>query len=230
MKNNFKCFKCLVAFQKMFWKIFSGVWLYSWKYHKKYIFYLLFTFSHIFSAVKQIYNIIPQYRNTKETKSKKKIHQIRSNWEKKEEREVTGFNLEARSYGGCEGEIAWQRQDQAALELIFAWLVMVWIGAGVAWCDETSLWSSDWSSCGRRIGARSEEWSGLSLSLSLCVSPEMVWSENFHFKQFPGQSLQNTWSAENNFRKIYFPCAIKHSHLRKSIYGNDLKAKQTQPF
>ena len=24
-------FKCLVAFQKMLWKIFSGVWLYGWK-------------------------------------------------------------------------------------------------------------------------------------------------------------------------------------------------------
>ena len=51
-------FKCFVAFQKMFWKIFSGVWLCSWKYHRKHIFYLLLTFSHIFSAAKQIYNII----------------------------------------------------------------------------------------------------------------------------------------------------------------------------
>ena len=69
-------FKCLVAFQKMFWKIFSGVWLCSWKYHRKYIFYLLLTFSHIFSIAKQIYNIIPQYRTTKETKPRKNIHQI----------------------------------------------------------------------------------------------------------------------------------------------------------
>ena len=51
-------FKCLVAFQKMFWKIFSGVWFCSWKYHKKHIFYLWLTFSHILSAAKQIYNII----------------------------------------------------------------------------------------------------------------------------------------------------------------------------
>ena len=108
-------FKCFVAFQKMFWKIFSRVWLCSWKYHRKHIFYLLLTFSHIFSAAKQIYNIIPHYKNTKETKPKKKIHQIRSNWEKKEEREATGlrrgraaeatgFDLEARSQGGGEGE------------------------------------------------------------------------------------------------------------------------------
>ena len=51
-------FMCLVAFRKMFRKIFSGVWLYSWKYHRKHIFYLLLTFSHIFSVVKRIYNII----------------------------------------------------------------------------------------------------------------------------------------------------------------------------
>ena len=49
---------CLVAFQKMFQKIFSGVWLCSWKYHRKHIFYLLLTFSHIFSVAKWIYNII----------------------------------------------------------------------------------------------------------------------------------------------------------------------------
>ena len=40
-------FKCLVASQKMFWKIFSGVWLCSWKYHRKHIFYLLLTFSQL---------------------------------------------------------------------------------------------------------------------------------------------------------------------------------------
>ena len=62
----------------MFWKIFSGVWLCSCKYHIKHIFYFLFTFPHIFSATKRIYNIIPQYRNTKETKPRKNIHQIRS--------------------------------------------------------------------------------------------------------------------------------------------------------
>ena len=65
-------FMCLVAFQKLFWKIFSDVWLCSWKYHRKHIFYLLLTFSHIFSTTKQIYNIIPQYRNKKEIKPRKK--------------------------------------------------------------------------------------------------------------------------------------------------------------
>ena len=51
-------FMCLVAFQKKFQKIFSDVWLYSWKYHRKHIFHLLLIFSHIFSATKQTYNVI----------------------------------------------------------------------------------------------------------------------------------------------------------------------------
>ena len=122
-------FMCLVAFQKMFWKIFSGVWLCSWEYHRKHIFYLLLTFSRLpnkyiiafipqyrntnktqekkiiksgqiqshfltFSRLpnKYIISFIPQYRNANKTQGKKKNLQIRSNWEKKEEREVTGFD------------------------------------------------------------------------------------------------------------------------------------------
>ena len=56
--RNENIFMCLVAFQKMFRKIFFGVWLCSWKYHRKHIFCLLLTFSHIFSVAKKIYNII----------------------------------------------------------------------------------------------------------------------------------------------------------------------------
>ena len=40
-------FKCLVAFQKIFWKIFSGVWLYSWKCSRKLIFIMFLTFSQL---------------------------------------------------------------------------------------------------------------------------------------------------------------------------------------
>ena len=69
-------FMCLIAFQKMFWKIFSGVWLCSWEYHRKHIFYLLLTFSRL--PNKYIIAFIPQYRNTNKTQ-KKKNHQIRSN-------------------------------------------------------------------------------------------------------------------------------------------------------
>ena len=70
---------------------------------------------------------------TKETKPRKKIRQIRSNWEKKEER----------SAGCCDWRSA----------AIFAWSTR---------CDWLGLWSLDRSSvwgvccCGRRAGARSE--------------------------------------------------------------------------
>ena len=69
-------FMCLVAFQKMFRKIFSDVWLCSWKYHKKHIFYLLLTFSHIFSVTKRIYNII---YSSKHKQNPEKNHKIRTN-------------------------------------------------------------------------------------------------------------------------------------------------------
>jgi len=64
---------------------------------------------------------------------------------------VTGFDLEARSRSRGEGEIAWWRRDRAVLESIFAWSALVWIGAGVARCDETdAIW------CDRRSAAIDE--------------------------------------------------------------------------
>ena len=69
-------FMCLVAFQNMFQKIFSDVWLCSWKYHRKHIFYLLLTFSHIFSITKRINNII---HSSKHKQNPEKDHQIWTN-------------------------------------------------------------------------------------------------------------------------------------------------------
>ena len=69
-------FICLVAFQKMFRKIFSDVWLCSWKYHRKHIFYLLLIFSHIFSVIKRIHNII---HSLKHKQNPEKNHQIWTN-------------------------------------------------------------------------------------------------------------------------------------------------------
>ena len=63
-------FMCLFAFQKMFWKIFSDVWLCSWKYHRKHIFYLLLTFSHIFLVTKRIHNIIHSSKHKQNPKKK----------------------------------------------------------------------------------------------------------------------------------------------------------------
>ena len=73
----------------------------------------------------------------------------------------------------------------------------------------------------------------LSLSLSLPLSLR-VWPENGLKWKFELQTIfvvkgSFSSSTSNNFRKIYFPCAIKHPELRKSISGSGLKSKQTQP-
>ena len=59
-------FMYLVAFQIMCRKIFSDVWLCSWKYHRKHIFYLLLTFSRL--SNEYIISFIPQ--NTNKTQKK----------------------------------------------------------------------------------------------------------------------------------------------------------------
>ena len=61
-------FQCLVAFQNIFWKIFSSVWLYSWKYSKKPNFIMFLAFSCIFSASKQIYHQLQQNPNSSKPK------------------------------------------------------------------------------------------------------------------------------------------------------------------
>ena len=61
-------FQYLIAFQNIFWKIFSGVWLYSWKCSKKPNFIMFLTFSCIFSASKQIYHQLQQNTNSSKPK------------------------------------------------------------------------------------------------------------------------------------------------------------------
>ena len=99
--------------------------------------------------------------------------------------------------------------------------------------------------CDRQTGAQgspatTKAWSGLpllplvrSLSLSLSLSLR-VWPENGLKWKFELQTIfvvkgSFSSSTSNNFRKIYFPCAIKHPELRKSISESGLKSKQTQP-
>ena len=97
-KNVLKnIFQCLVVFLKILQKTH----------------FLLI--AHIFSASKQIYNIISQQINTTKTKPNKKKKKNSTNpvklREEGREREATGFNLEAaeaRSRGG--GKISWRRR------------------------------------------------------------------------------------------------------------------------
>ena len=95
-------FKYLVAFQKMFWKIFCGVWLGSWKYHRKHIFYLLLTFSQL--PNKYIISFIPQYRNKNKTQKKISSNPVKLREEGREKGDWVW--RKARSRGKGEGEIA----------------------------------------------------------------------------------------------------------------------------
>ena len=72
-------FMCLVAFQKKFRKIFYDVWLYSWKYHRKHIFYLLLTFSQL--PNKHIMSFIPKNSNKTQKDS------IFSRWDRDRDRD-----------------------------------------------------------------------------------------------------------------------------------------------
>ena len=108
-------FKCLVAFQKMLWKIFSGIWLYGWKC------YFPTNFSHgnsthgskLWQSKATTTKTPPphhhnntknqnhtEHQNTNKTQKKKIIFQ--SNWEKKEEREDDRFWGQGRSVLGCD--------------------------------------------------------------------------------------------------------------------------------
>ena len=117
-------FMCLVVFLKMFQKIFFSVWLCSWKYYKKHIFYLLLTFSRlpneyisfisqyrntnkiqkkiiksgrIFSIAKQIYNIIHSSIQKHKQNPEKKISNPVKLREEGREREMTRFDEGLRS-------------------------------------------------------------------------------------------------------------------------------------
>ena len=66
----------------------------------------------------------------------------------------------------------------------------------------------------------------LAHSLSLSVLRKMVFEGkikteiNLHHKHV---------RTEKHFRKMHFPCATKHPHLRKSIFGNHFQPIQTEP-
>ena len=106
-------FKCLVAFQKMLWKIFSDVWLYGWKC------YFPTNFSHANSTHGS------KLRQSKATTTKTPPPQQKSKSHRNQnhtEREIGGSKIggsKARSRGGeIEGAIGvvwssdWSSQDR----------------------------------------------------------------------------------------------------------------------
>ena len=196
---------CLVAFQKMFWKIFSDVWLYSWKYHKKYIFYLLLTFSHIFSVTKRIYNII---YSSKHKQNPEKNHQIQTN-----EGEITVGASGNRDRRVCAMRQSWSREDRRIAR-------------------RSKRRSRSWSALPRQPmmsadGDVAIDSFFLPLSLSLSFSlfyfprPEVIWSENRNGKSFPLFWLFD--QLEMFFSLIEFEVTTKHPHFLENHFRNQFE-------
>ena len=191
-------FMCLVAFQKMFRKIFSDVWLCFWKYHRKHIFYLLLTFSHIFSVAKRIYNII---HSSKHKQNPEKNHQIRTL------RVIAiGTKVRSRSAQLALCAIAIDASRDRDRDWRFARL------ARCQWCRWTISVMSTLSS----------------LSLSLLFSKagnhlKWKWKRKWFFVVLAlifGQ-------LEILFSLTKFEVTTKHPIFRKIIYGISLKSIQT---
>ena len=158
-------FMCLVAFQKMFQKIFSNVWLCFWKYHRKHIFYLLLAFSHIFSVIKRIYNII---HSSKHKQNPEKNHQIQT-------LRVIAIGAKVRSQSARSAlrVIAIDAShDRDCAKRRSAWCRWCRRTARCRWCRDLFFLSPFLSfSC--------------SLSLFYFPRPEIIWSENGNGNDFP---------------------------------------------
>ena len=92
-------------------------------------------------------------------------------------------------------------------------------------CEVEGLWALGSIS----LWVRSLSLFGCDLSLSLCVSSEMVWSENFHFKPFSPHITYFTVNTENIFSLTQFSGPTKQPIFWKSISEFSLKSKQTEP-
>ena len=137
----------------MFWKIFSGIWLCSWKYHRKHIFYLLHTFSQLSNKyiISFLNTEIQKKQNPKKNSSNPVIQKHKRN--KTQKKNSSDRAVEARSSG-------------VGVDLCLISDGVDWRWCGLMWRDQSVvvglelLWSSDWSSVWGVIWA---------LSLSLFV-------------------------------------------------------------
>ena len=180
----------------MLWKIFSSVWLYSWKYYRKHIFYLLLIFSQLLN--KYIISFLsPQTQKKQNPKKKKSSNLVKL----REEGRERGDWVRSR------GEIARRRRDCAAEARsrdVGVNLCLISAGAviGAVWVVglELSLFLLT-----------------VSFSLSLCASEARSgngWSENRNVKQFPGQRLLFTVNWNANLENSIF-----HVQPNTQFYG-----------
>ena len=170
-------FMCLIAFQKMFRKIFSDVWLCSWKYHRKHIFYLLLTFSHIFSVTKRIHNIIHSSKRKQNPEKKSSNPDKRRRDRDRRSQRFTRSRLTHRAIS-IEASHDHDRRvhaiaidaftrSRSKLHAIALGTVPVMSAKGVVPVMSQSLLSFS-----------------LSLSLSYFPRPQVIWSENWNGNDF----------------------------------------------
>ena len=223
-------FMCLVAFQKIFRKIFSGVWKRRRKRQSQ------------------------QNMDKTQKKPRQKIINDRrsTGFDGAVLRELQSDDRAVdRAVVGLDGAISRRREDrdwrhEIAIDGAISWSINHDLAKHRADSDRRSasrdrdlgLRSSNWSSRDRRglelgVRQRSSGWSGarsstITRSLSLSLS-------------FSGNTLKWKWkckmisvvkafffrSTEINFRKILFSGPTKHPHFRKSISGSDFHPKQT---
>ena len=223
----------------MFWKIFSGVWLCSWKYHRKHIFYLLLTFSQLSNK----YIIL--FLNTETQKKQNPEKKNSSNPVKlREEGRERGDWVEARSHDKGEGDTIRPGSSEMSLRRWDQTGGAVGRGLDLGFTGDSSLrpsawaWREWWEWVRREIfwvdqcDCESELVSFFFLYLSLCalMSPKMVWSENENVNQFLGQSVKTHSQIKWFSRKFYFSRATKHTMTRKTIFWNTFTPKQNVAF
>ena len=192
---------CLVAFQKNFWKIFSGVW----KRRRKTQIQKNTSYNPEKNHQRSRYTSHNPEKNHQRSRSEIAISPA---WSR--EGEIV-INVAISPVRSREGEIAINGAISRNVDR----------GRRTGASEISSDWSSDWSS--PLAHARS-----LSLSLFLSLFPEILWSENEGRNSFPWSNWKFR-STDFNFRKIEFSGPTKQPHFRKSISGNDFHPKQTQP-
>ena len=203
-------FMCLVAFQKNFRKIFSDVWLCSWKYHRKHIFYLLLTFSQL--PNKHIMSFIPKITN----KTHNVIFSVRSRSRSARSRSARSRSQSRRS-----------RSRKASIAIV--------IDVDQRSSDDhdrdrgASVWIVSFGSmCGSEQSSFERD--------SACVREECVWERGGkRLKWKYGLKMISVifglifGQTENIFSLTEFTMPTKHVIFRKMISEFHFQPKQTEP-
>ena len=209
----------------------------SWKYHRKHIFYLLFTFSQL--SNKYIISFLNIETQKKQNPGKKfiKSNQYRNTKETKPRKKISSNSVKLREKGRERGDWVWSRGE--IVQWMRRWdcvaearssgvgVDLCLIGAMLRSTRSVECGSLDWSSVwgvrcyGYRTGAQFEDWalssSSLSLSLSLCLCA-WVWKW-FELKIFTSNHFWVKAIKTHGQLKIFSGKFIFHVQPNTCIYG-----------